>query len=94
MKDDATLLRQQLATAVVAHDPVPCTKEPELFFPEDFSGIRKNEYTELAKQLCSQCPVADLCKNYAITAQENYGIWGGTTPNERSNYKRKRSSSY
>jgi len=92
MKDQQTLLLEQLAQSGIANDPVPCTKEPDLFFPEDLTPLRKNEATELAKQLCSSCPVLDLCKSYAITSRENYGIWGGTTPEERSQIKRKRSN--
>jgi len=38
---------------------------------------------ENAKLLCDFCPVKALCANYAIVANEQWGIWGGTTPAER-----------
>lgn len=36
-----------------------------------------------AKLICDFCPVKALCAEYAITANEPYGIWGATTPAER-----------
>lgn len=37
-----------------------------------------------SKRSCKDCPVADLCRTYAI-AHEEYGIWGGTSKFERDN---------
>jgi hypothetical protein len=37
----------------------------------------------IARMLCAECPIKDLCRDYAIVAQEDYGIWGGTNPRER-----------
>ena len=36
-----------------------------------------------AKLICDFCPVKNLCAEYAILAQEPFGIWGSTTPAER-----------
>lgn len=36
-----------------------------------------------AKLICDFCPVKALCAEYAILANEPYGIWGATTPAER-----------
>ncbi|MBY6683126.1 WhiB family transcriptional regulator [Rhodococcus sp. BP-316] len=36
-----------------------------------------------AKKLCEVCPVAAQCLEYAMDAEEPYGIWGGLSPEER-----------
>jgi hypothetical protein len=36
-----------------------------------------------AKLICDFCPVKNLCAEYAVLANEPYGIWGSTTPAER-----------
>jgi len=39
----------------------------------------------LAKQVCARCLVADECARYAVGfAGDEYGIFGGTTPRQRS----------
>lgn len=38
---------------------------------------------EVAKSLCGQCPFANDCLDYALTARETSGIWGGLTARER-----------
>lgn len=63
---------------------VPCTKYPEVFFPEDEPlAEAAHEMENIAVRLCKQCPVKKLCMDYAITAREPYGIWGGTTASDR-----------
>lgn len=31
----------------------------------------------LARALCAACPVAEICRGYAHTVPETFGIWGG-----------------
>ena len=50
--------------------------DPDIFFSEEVA------HQEEAISLCAKCPVLELCLNYAIK-NEMYGIWGGTTPEER-----------
>jgi hypothetical protein len=38
---------------------------------------------ENAKLICDFCKVKTLCADYAVIANEQFGIWGGTTPAER-----------
>lgn len=52
----------------------------DLFFPEA-GGTAKE--TQLAKELCGRCLVREECLGYALKHREQYGIWGGTTPQER-----------
>jgi WhiB family redox-sensing transcriptional regulator len=38
---------------------------------------------KMAKKACLDCAVVNECKIYALKHREEYGIWGGTTPNDR-----------
>lgn len=38
---------------------------------------------EVAEELCAGCPFYQECRDYAIAAEEENGIWGGTTPEQR-----------
>ncbi len=39
--------------------------------------------TRTALEGCRRCPAAGPCLTYAMAADERFGIWGGTTPDER-----------
>ena len=41
-----------------------------------------------AKSICAACPVRRRCLEYAIAADERYGIWGGLTKDERRTLRR------
>ena len=41
-----------------------------------------------AKSICAACPVRQRCLEYAIAADERYGIWGGLTKDERRTVRR------
>ena len=47
---------------------------PDLFFDDGEA--------ERAKQVCAGCPVLRECLEHALQ-HERFGIWGGTTPDER-----------
>ncbi|MGY1617221.1 WhiB family transcriptional regulator [Geodermatophilus sp. SYSU D00691] len=32
---------------------------------------------------CRRCPLRGPCAQYAIAADERFGVWGGTTPDQR-----------
>ena len=53
--------------------------DPEIFHP----GPGEDQRPALA--ICSRCPVTTQCLNHALATEggARYGIWGGTTPNER-----------
>lgn len=44
-----------------------------------------------AKKICSTCPISQLCLAWGI-ANEEFGIWGGTTPAERKKLRGKNSA--
>lgn len=59
---------------------------PEIFFPEN---VYTNRFDIMrAKMICDGCPVKAECLTQAITNDE-YGIWGGTTREERRSMRRR-----
>ena len=59
---------------------LPCTDKTEMFFPE-FGEVA--EKTREAKALCATCPMVLACLNQALKDNQQYGIWGGATVQER-----------
>jgi WhiB family transcriptional regulator, redox-sensing transcriptional regulator len=37
-----------------------------------------------AKAVCGTCPVVRDCLSWALDTAERWGVWGGTTPEERA----------
>jgi WhiB family redox-sensing transcriptional regulator len=37
----------------------------------------------MAKQICRSCPVIAECARHALSAREQYGVWGGIGEDER-----------
>ncbi|MST34225.1 WhiB family transcriptional regulator [Acidimicrobiaceae bacterium USS-CC1] len=58
-----------------------------LFFPTG-SGPEALEQTAHAKLVCSDCPVAQECLIFAVTTNQEYGIWGGLDEEERREVRR------
>lgn len=44
---------------------------------------------DAAKQLCWACPVQEECLAFALKTEQNDGIWGGLTAQERHNLLRR-----
>lgn len=59
----------------------------ELFYPED-KGNGSETYT-LARTICSACTVRLQCLEWAVH-HEPHGMWGGASPVERREIRRKR----
>jgi WhiB family redox-sensing transcriptional regulator len=51
--------------------------DPEAFFPEKGGSPKR------AKQVCAGCPVREECLSYALDNGIDWGVWGGTTREER-----------
>ncbi len=58
--------------------------DPELFHPSE-----EDPATE-AKAICTSCAVREPCLEYALTARERDGVWGGFTARERRRLLRQR----
>jgi WhiB family redox-sensing transcriptional regulator len=60
---------------------------PELFFPAGTTGAAVHEIAA-AKAVCGECPVQSSCLLFALDTAQAYGIWGGTTEDERLTIRR------
>lgn len=59
--------------------------DPELWFAEK-GEINK---TRAARWICrTQCDVREQCLAFALANNENFGVWGGYSENERRDLKR------
>lgn len=62
-------------------DDAACRGEPvAVFFPVDGASVRP------ALVICLRCPVRDTCRDEHL--DEPYGVWGGTTEDERAFLRR------
>ena len=57
------------------------------FFPVGASGPARRRL-EAAKTLCYRCPVAEECLAYALVADQEFGVWGATSEEERRRLRR------
>jgi WhiB family redox-sensing transcriptional regulator len=55
--------------------------DPESWFADVRPGHQDENITRL-RRICAECPVRVECLNYALDNNE-WGIWGGTTDDER-----------
>jgi WhiB family transcriptional regulator, redox-sensing transcriptional regulator len=55
----------------------------ELFF----SGVPEDIL--YSKKICAQCPIQEECLDYALDTNQNVGVWGGMSENERKKLRRK-----
>lgn len=63
--------------------------DPDVFFP--MAPLANNpEQVESAKKLCAMCAVSDECLEYAMASNQDCGIWGGYTEEERRALRRER----
>ena len=56
--------------------------DPDLFFPVGTTGPAI-EQIESAKGVCRQCDVQTTCLEFALATNQESGIWGGTSEEER-----------
>jgi WhiB family transcriptional regulator, redox-sensing transcriptional regulator len=61
--------------------------DPDLFFPVGTTGPAI-EQIENAKAVCRQCDVQKACLDYALATNQDSGIWGGTSEEERRALRR------
>ena len=61
--------------------------DPELFFPVGSTGQALQQISE-AKEVCCECTVKTECLEFAIETNQDCGIWGGTSEDERRNIRR------
>lgn len=59
----------------------------EIFFPEREDNFR--ESYRAARLICSGCVVKQECLQWAIH-HEDHGMWGGTTPKDRREIRKRK----
>jgi WhiB family transcriptional regulator, redox-sensing transcriptional regulator len=69
--------------------------DPEIFFPITTTtgasaATQLEDQIEAAKSICRTCPVQIECLEYALTTNQEAGIWGGADEEERRKLRRKR----
>ena len=60
---------------------VPCRADPAPWWPEG-KGVHSAD-TLAAIDACRSCRAQGACLDYALAADERFGIWGGTLPELR-----------
>jgi WhiB family transcriptional regulator, redox-sensing transcriptional regulator len=63
--------------------------DPDLFFPASTAGPAERQVAR-AKKICAGCAVRQQCLEFALDQGLAYGIWGGTTPEDRRLHRRRR----
>ncbi|ADP80983.1 WhiB family transcriptional regulator [Frankia sp. AgB1.9] len=60
--------------------------DPDAFFPPDGRNTKARAAAETrARKICSTCAVRRPCLATAIFRQEEHGVWGGLTSDQRAN---------
>ena len=62
--------------------------DPDLFFPISATGPAEQQIAR-AKVICAECGVRKECLDFAMSHDQVYGIWGGTTPEDRQRARRR-----
>jgi WhiB family redox-sensing transcriptional regulator len=63
--------------------------DPDLFFPLSGNGPADKQIAR-AKMICAGCQVRQECLEFALAHDQRYGIWGGTTAEDRQRDRRRR----
>ena len=56
--------------------------DPDLFFPVGTTGSAL-EQIEAAKAVCRACDAQSQCLEFALATNQEAGVWGGTSEEER-----------
>ena len=65
--------------------------DPELFFPIGTTGSAVVAIEE-AKRLCTSCTVSNACLDFALETNQDSGVWGGHSEEERRAIRRVRAA--
>lgn len=92
-KSDHGRLVLDLQEAIFDNGGVECEQAPDIFFPEDFRAKQRGQDLEMARlaektarEICMRCPVITKCLRVGL--YEEYGIFGGTTAEQRKKLRR------
>jgi WhiB family redox-sensing transcriptional regulator len=65
--------------------------DPELFFPVGTTGLALVAI-DRAKHVCGECDVRVQCLDFALETNQDSGIWGGLSEEERRVIRRERAA--
>ncbi|MGH9138874.1 MAG: WhiB family transcriptional regulator [Acidimicrobiales bacterium] len=60
---------------------------PDLFFPVGTTGPAIEQIAQ-AKAVCRECLVQSECLEFALVTNQDSGVWGGTSEEERRKIRR------
>jgi WhiB family transcriptional regulator, redox-sensing transcriptional regulator len=90
-KSDVSILASSLALGSADYtwrDQAMCRDtDPELFFPIGTTGQALLQIAK-AKSVCCQCPVTVEFLEFALETNQDTGIWGGNSEDERRQMRR------
>lgn len=66
------------ATSLEWHDHALCAGTGV-----DFFNLRTKSHVDRLRAICDSCPVSEACLEYALFPKQKYGMWAGTTNDER-----------
>ncbi len=61
--------------------------DPDLFFPVGTTGLALDQI-EQAKAVCRACPSVEPCLEFALSTNQESGVWGATSEEERRKLRR------
>lgn len=86
-----TILASSIALANAQYDwrrdAICRDTDPDLFFPVGTTGQALVQI-ERAREVCHECPVSTDCLEFALETNQDSGIWGGTSEEERRKIRR------
>jgi WhiB family redox-sensing transcriptional regulator len=65
-----------------------CREDPDLFFPVGSRGPAAEQIEE-AKATCRRCPLIEQCRRELERWPGAYGVWAGTSEDDRINERRR-----
>lgn len=75
--DEAWNIPRWYDDAACRHAP-----DPDVWFPE------RGGNSKAAKAICASCPVQRECRDFALEKEIEFGVWGGTSRQDRNAMKR------
>ena len=70
-------------------DQAACREsDPNLFFPIGSTGAAGDDI-EAAKAVCRSCGAREACLRFALMTNQEAGVWGGTSEDERRRLRRR-----
>ncbi len=65
--------------------------DPDLFFPVGTTGAALDQIAA-AKAVCMQCDAREPCLQFALDSNQDSGVWGGLSEEERRQIRRERNA--